>query len=60
MAPYEARFMTHGDRVFDSERFDAETDARAIEYAKRIFTCHIGKGYEIWCKGRHVLTALFR
>lgn len=59
MAPYEARFVTHGNRVFDTERFEAASDERAIGHARAVFACGVGRGYELWSEGRCVHTELF-
>lgn len=61
MAPYEARFITHGGRVFGTERFEAPSDEDAIAHAARVFVASaIGKGYQIWNKDRLIHTVLFR
>ena len=59
MGQYRAHFVTHGDRVFGVEHFDAESDAHAIEHARALFTSGIGKGYQIWADDRHVHTEVF-
>ena len=60
MMLYEARFITHGDRVFGTERFEAQSDAHAIERSRGLFTSSIGKGFQLWQEDRLVHTELFR
>lgn len=59
MGQYQAQFLTHGNRVFGREHFDAETDGHAIEHARQRYRSGIGKGYEIWDGDRHVHTEVF-
>ena len=59
MAQYRARFVTHGDRVFGTEHFEAASDAHAIEHARQRYRSGIGKGYEIWDGDRRVHTEVY-
>jgi hypothetical protein len=45
---YDIRFITHGDDVFSSTRFEAEHDEAAKDHANRQLRSGIGKGHEIW------------
>lgn len=58
MTPYQARFITHANRVFDTQDFEAESDDHAIRHAWERFRSGIGKGYEIWSGDRHVHTQI--
>jgi hypothetical protein len=46
--------MTHGDRVFAVEVFNAEDDVAAIRFASERYRSGIGKSYEIWQEARLV------
>ena len=48
MGKYFVHFMTHGGKVFGSERFAAGDDQSAVEYARTRLKSPFGKGHEIW------------
>ena len=56
---YEARFLTHGDQVFDVIAFEAANDDAAILFGHGRFWSGIGKGYQLWQGGRLVETHLY-
>ena len=54
MPIYEARFLTHGHRVFSTVRFHAAHDQAAVRHAKAALRTGIGMGHEIWLDSRLV------
>lgn len=48
MGKYRAKFLTHGERVYDVSDFEAKNDEAAIAYAVNVLSAKIGKGHEIW------------
>ena len=58
MMLYHAHFLAHLGQVFGKERFDAENDISAIEYAQQKLKSR-GKGHEIWQGDRLVHRAIY-
>ena len=48
MAAYRAHFVTHGDKIFSVDHYEAEDDEEARSHTAHVLRSGIGKGYEIW------------
>ena len=48
MPDYEVRFIDFRGEVFSSQRFSADQDEGAKDYANKMLKTRFGNGHEIW------------
>ncbi len=60
MAAYRIHFIDHGNRVFGTDHFHADSDPAAVDHARTYYSTGIGKGHEIWRGDEHIHTEIYR